>query len=82
MGTIKCVIALREEDGRKDLSCVRVPAFIIHGDKDVIVSNELAEIQHKGICGSKLITLSNSGHGITYDELEKFNSIFLNAVNS
>ena len=57
-------------------------AFIIHGDKDVIVSNELAEIQHKGICGSKPITLSNSGHGITYDELEKFNSIFLNAVNS
>ena len=82
LGTIKCGIALREEDGRKDLSCVRVPAFIIHGDKDVIVSNELAEIQHKGICGSKLITLSNSGHGITYDELEKFNSIFLNAVNS
>lgn len=82
IGTIKCGIALRDENGRKDLSCVHVPAFIIHGDKDKIVPNELAEIQHREICNSKLFTLSNSGHAITYDELEKFNSIFINAVKA
>lgn len=53
----------------------------IHGDKDLVVSKELAEIQHQSICGSKLITLADSGHGIIYDRLDQFNSIFMNAIN-
>ena len=80
IGTIKSMISLRDEDGRKDLSCVHVPTYIIHGEKDVIVSNELVEIQHKEICGSKLFSLPNSGHGIVYDELEEFNLLFINAI--
>ena len=82
IGTIKCGIALRDEDCRKDFEYVHVPTYIIHGDKDVIVSSDLAEIQHESICGSKLITLSDSGHGIVYDQLEKFNSVFMNSILS
>ncbi len=81
IGTIKCGISLRDEDGRRDLKCVHVPTYIIHGEKDLIVSNELAEIQHQNIKGSKLITLTNSGHGIVYDQLEKFNTIFLDSIS-
>ena len=80
IGTIKSAIALRDEDGWEDFSCVHVPTYIIHGDKDVVVSKELAEIQHENICGSKLITLPDSGHGIVYDQLEEFNSIFMNVI--
>ena len=80
IGTIKCCIALRDEDGRKDFQYVHVPTYIIHGEKDKIVSNELAEIQHKNICGSRLITLSDSGHGIVYDQLETFNSVFMDSL--
>lgn len=80
IGTIKCCIALRDEDVQKDFSYVHVPTYIIHGDKDVIVSSELAEIQHKNIHNSRLITLADSGHGIVYDQLEKFNAIFMNAI--
>ena len=80
IGTIKSCIALRDEDVQKDFSYVHVPTYIIHGDKDLIVSGELAEIQHKSICGSKLIALPDSGHGIIYDQLEKFNSIFMNSI--
>ena len=80
IGTVKCGVALRDEDGRKDLCCVHVPTYIIHGDKDIVVPAKLAEIQQKNICGSKLITLSDSGHGIIYDQLEKFNSIFMNCI--
>lgn len=80
IGTIKSCIALRDEDVQKDFSHVHVPAYIIHGDKDLIVSKELAEIQHQNICSSKLITLADSGHGIIYDQLEKFNSIFMNSI--
>lgn len=80
IGTIRSAVSLRDEDGRKDLNCVHVPTYIIHGDKDAVVSKELAEIQHKAICGSKLISLSDSGHGIIYDELQKFNSVFMKAI--
>ena len=80
IGTIKCGIALRDENVQADFSRVHVPTYIIHGDKDVIVSSGLAEIQHQSICGSRLITLSDSGHGIIYDQLKKFNSIFMNAI--
>ena len=81
IGTIKSAIALRDEDGRKDLCCVHVPTYIIHGAKDVIVSNKLAEIQHECICGSKLITLPDSGHGVVYDQLETFNAIFMDSIS-
>ena len=81
IGTIKCCIALRDEDVSKDFKYVHVPTCIIHGAKDLIVSNELAEIQHESICGSKLITLPDSGHGIVYDQLEEFNTVFLNSIN-
>ncbi len=80
LGTINCAISLRDEDGRDDLGCVHVPTYIIHGNKDIIVSNELAEIQHENICGSKLISLPDSGHGIMYDQLEKFNSVFMHSI--
>ena len=80
IGTIKSCIALRDENVQRDFCHVHVPTYIIHGNKDVIVSKELAEIQHKSIYGSKLITLSDSGHGIIYDELEKFNSVFMDSI--
>lgn len=80
IGTIKCAIALRDEDLQMDLCRVHVPTYIIHGAKDVIVSNGLAQIQHESICGSKLITLADSGHGIVYDQLEKFNSVFMDSI--
>ena len=80
IGTIKCAVALRDEDVQPDFCHVHVPTYIIHGAKDEIVSNELAKIQHESICGSRLITLADSGHGIVYDQLEKFNSIFMDSI--
>ena len=80
VGTVRAALSLRDEDGRADLACVHVPTVIFHGDKDVVVSSDLARLQHQGIRGSRLITLENSGHGIVYDELERFNCLFLQAV--
>ncbi len=81
IGTIKSAISLRDEDGRCDLKSIHVPTYIIHGDKDIIVPKNLAVYQHEHIKNSKLYNLSNSGHGITYDELDKFNEIFLDVIN-
>ena len=80
IGTIKCGIALRDEDGRDDFRSVHVPTYIIHGDKDIIVSRELAEIQNENICGSKLINMPDSGHGIMCDQLEEFNCILMHSL--
>lgn len=80
VGTIRAAISLRDEDGRADLACVHVPTILFHGDKDVVVSRDLVRLQHQGIRGSRLITLENSGHGIVYDELERFNCLFLQAI--
>ncbi len=80
VGTVQTAISLRDEDGRPDLCAVRVPTDIIHGDKDVVVSNDLARVQHACIRDSRLFTLEKSGHGIMYDELERFNEIFLRCV--
>lgn len=82
IGTIQTAISLRDEDGRDDLSCVHVPTCILHGGKDVVVSNDLVHIQNEGISGSTLINIADSGHGIMYDELAIFNQYFLQAVQS
>ena len=81
IATVKTAISLRDEDGKKDLKAVKVPTVIIHGAKDVVVPDDLVIIQHKEIPGSQLYTLSNSGHGITYDELERFNRIFIGVID-
>lgn len=81
IGTIKTAISLRDEDGRADLAFVKVPTTIIHGEKDVVVSNELAQYQYDHIDCSEWYNLKNSGHGIMYDELEEFNRVFLRSVN-
>jgi len=82
VGTVEAAISLRDEDGREDLKTVCVPTVIIHGAKDTVVSDDLARLQHEGIRGSKLCTLENSGHGIMYDELERFNEIFMQALSN
>lgn len=80
IATVNAAISLRDEDGRVDLPFVHVPTVIIHGAKDVVVTNDLAQIQHKAIPHSKLYTLENSGHGIMYDELALFQQYFLQAI--
>lgn len=56
-----------------DLPKIQVPALIMHGIHDQVVPHDLGVIQHQGIKNSKLITFENSGHGLFYDEREKFN---------
>lgn len=82
IGTIGSAMALRDEDGREDLKYVKIPAIIIHGEQDIVVSNELAHIQHENIPGSRMYALECSGHGIMYDELERFNHIFFEELGN
>lgn len=82
IGTIASGCALRDEDGRTDLRCVRVPTGIFHGMQDQVVPFELGKIQNQAIPGSCLFAFENSGHGVFYDELEHFNRCFLDFLKN
>jgi non-heme chloroperoxidase len=57
-----------------DLTKVHVPTLILHGIHDEVCYYPLAIAQHQGIKDSKLVPFENSGHGLFYDERDKFNS--------
>lgn len=80
IGTVRAACALRDEDGRGDLSAVAVPAFLLHGRKDAVVSPKLARILCANIRNARLFWLEHSGHAIFYDELEEFNRIFFGCL--
>ncbi len=59
-----------------DLAKIHVPTLILHGIHDQVVLFPLALAQKQGIKDAKLIPFENSGHGLFYDEREKFNLEF------
>lgn len=64
---------LNEESLFSDLEKIDVPTLILHGIHDQVCLFQLAEVQKKGIRDSTLIAFEESGHGLFYDEKEKFN---------
>lgn len=56
-----------------DLHKICVPTLIMHGIHDQVVPYQLGIIQNQEIKNSKLVSFENSGHGLFYDELGKFN---------
>lgn len=75
--TAMTLLSLRDEDLRKDLPQITVPTCILHGVHDQVVPFPSAEQAHRYIRRSALIPFENSGHGLFYDELEKFNNCLL-----
>ncbi|WP_068620783.1 alpha/beta fold hydrolase [Paenibacillus tuaregi] len=80
-GTINTSFSLRDEDLGGDLPHIRVPTAIFHGEQDRIVPVQSAEALQRNIPGSMLYRFRASGHGVFYDELDKFNSAFLDFVS-
>ncbi|WP_027626379.1 alpha/beta fold hydrolase [Clostridium lundense] len=64
---------LHEERLFSDMKKIDVPTLILHGIHDKVCLFPLAEAQKQGIKNSKLIPFKYSGHGLFYDEREKFN---------
>ena len=62
-----------QEELFNDLPKIHVPTLIMHGIHDQVVPYALGVIQNQAIKNSKLITFENSGHGLFYDEQDKFN---------
>ena len=63
-----------------DLPKIHVPTLIMHGIYDQVCPYALGEALHAGIRNSKLETFENSGHGLFYDEMDKFNRVLTDFV--
>jgi non-heme chloroperoxidase len=78
--TAACLIALRDSDLREDLPRIKVPTTIFHATQDKICLFQLAEAMAAGIKGSKLVRFENSGHGLFYEEKDKFNKELMDFI--
>lgn len=71
--TAKLAASLRDESLFSDLEKIYVPTLILHGIHDKVCPFQLAAAQKEGIKNSKLVSFENSGHGLFYEERDKFN---------
>ncbi|MFP7492410.1 alpha/beta hydrolase [Terribacillus saccharophilus] len=81
-GTIQAMEALRDEDLRDELAGISTPTFIFHGHKDEICPFDFANEITGGIVNSTIIPFEHSGHGLLFDEKEKFNHELLRVLHS
>ena len=73
---------LGEEELFYDLGKINRPTLILHGIHDKVVPFSLAEIQAQVIRKGKLVPFEYAGHGLFYDQWEKFNNELIKFVES
>ncbi|MFB6468726.1 alpha/beta fold hydrolase [Cytobacillus sp. Hz8] len=71
--TASVAAAFRDESLFSDIGKIQVPTLIMHGAHDRICLPPLAKALNKGIANSKLVWFENSGHGLFWEERNKFN---------
>lgn len=71
--TAKLATSLRDESLFSDLGKICVSTLILHGIHDKVCPFPLAVAQKEGIKHSKLVPFENSGHGLFYEQRDKFN---------
>jgi non-heme chloroperoxidase len=71
--TAKAQTTVRDEALFSDLEKICAPTLILHGIHDKVCPFPLAVAQNKGIKNSKLVPFENSGHGLFWEEHDKFN---------
>ncbi|MGL4571378.1 MAG: alpha/beta fold hydrolase [Clostridium sp.] len=64
---------LDEESLFENMREINVPTLILHGIHDKVILPPLGEEQNKLLKNSKLVKFQKSGHGLFYDEKDKFN---------
>ena len=65
--------SLRDETLFSDVTKIQVPTLIFQGVHDRICLPQLASVLHHAIRNSKLVWFEESGHGLFWEERDKFN---------
>lgn len=71
--TAKVAVTFRDESLFSDLGKINVPTIILHGIHDKVCLPHLALALKEGILNSKLVWFEYSGHGLFWEERDKFN---------
>ncbi len=79
--TAESAITFRDETLFADLGKINVPTLILHGIHDKVCLFSLAIAQNQGIKNSKLVPFYYSGHGLFYEEREKFNKELIQFID-
>jgi non-heme chloroperoxidase len=79
--TIESIKSVAATDLTGKLDLIKVPTLIMHAVQDHTVPFAVAEALHNGIKNSTLVPFEHSGHGIFYEEKDKYNQEIINFVN-
>lgn len=75
--TLDCVTAW-QTDFRNDLSAIKVPSLIVHGDADRIVPYAASgKLTHDAIQGSQLVVVKDGPHGLSWTHAAQLNHALL-----
>lgn len=78
--TIEIIITLRDEELYADLPKILVPTLIVHGVHDKVIPISQAYELNRQIKNSQLVTFHYSGHGLFWEERDKFNELLMEFI--
>ena len=82
-GTLDCIAAFGRTDFRGDLTRIKIPTLVIHGDADAIVPFEVSGARtHKAIAGSRLTLIKGAPHGLNLSHAAEFNKSLIEFLGS
>lgn len=79
--TAAVVRMLRDETLYADLPAIRTPTLIVHGIHDKVIPFAQAQSLHQQIKGSVLVPFQYSGHGLFWEERDRFNGALSSFVS-
>jgi len=75
---LACMDSFGTTDFRDDLTQVKVPTLVIHGDADAIVPIEgSGQRTHRAVPHSELVVVNNAPHGLNVSHAQAFNDALL-----
>ncbi len=78
--TAEVATTFRDESLFSDIKTILAPTLILHGVHDKVCLFPLAIALNKGIKNSKLVPFENSGHGLFWEEKDKFNKELISFI--
>lgn len=78
--TAAIIVMLRDEQLHADLPRITAPTLIVHGIHDKVIPFAQAEQLNKTIKHSQLIPFQYSGHGLFWEERDKFNEVLMQFI--
>lgn len=80
--TAAIIITLRDEKLDSDLPMIHVPTLIVHGVHDKVIPFAQAQELNRQIKDSQLVPFHYSGHGLFWEEHDKFNKLLRRFIRS